>query len=156
MVKLCSPFGLSGVVDSSFKRLGGGKSQQIEAHQTDGLRQGEFSLTTPAGSSCLVISLGKRKDISEPYPIPEIKRANHQKGDRTTLEGKTCSLFASSTTSHHNAHRYKLTRTACLQITRHVWSQYPSRKTTLKASILAYLIVEKIAPTMAAPHQIAC
>ena len=59
MVKLGSPFGLPGVVDSSFKRLGGGKSQQVEAHQKDGLRQGEFPLATPAGSPCPVIPLAR-------------------------------------------------------------------------------------------------
>src|SRR6266516_4670141 len=52
MVKLCSPFMLSGVVDSSFKRSGRGTSHEIEAHKTHYVWESKISSSTPTRPSC--------------------------------------------------------------------------------------------------------
>ncbi len=48
MVKLCSPFVVSGVVDSSFKWPGGSAGQLLEASETDRVRQSQLRLTETA------------------------------------------------------------------------------------------------------------
>src|SRR6266700_5322002 len=59
MVKQCSPFVLSGVVDSSFKWCRRGTGSSPQAHQTAGLWSCLLSSAAPASAvpSCIVISV---------------------------------------------------------------------------------------------------
>ncbi len=54
MVKEDSPFMLLGVVDSSFKRPGGGKGEQAEADEAHGLWSGRLPFVAPARSPCFI------------------------------------------------------------------------------------------------------
>ena len=75
MVKHCSPFKLSGVVDSSFSGSGGGAGSQVEAPETTGLRSGELRDVTQAGAAArLVISLkaGTSLKSSTSRKIPDV------------------------------------------------------------------------------------
>jgi hypothetical protein len=80
MVKLCSPFVLSGVVDSSFPRTGGGPGTSIKAPQEANVWQGKLPGTTQAGAEAgLAIAL---KTDAPP---------NHQKFGRPTIHGEVWS-----------------------------------------------------------------